>query len=99
MTKPISNATASSVGALDPPAPVPTHDLNAGSTTKITVASEFFTAVFDLLTYFVCDARDRLRDGVIEEMSNGGMELDAGHPHWEKYSRERDHCRWVLTDM
>lgn len=53
------------------------------------LATEFFKATFDTITYFVNDSLDRLRDGVIEERGNGGKAIEAGHPHWIKYMSDR----------
>lgn len=53
------------------------------------LATEFFKATFDTITYFVNDSLDRLRDGVIEERGNGRKAIEAGHPHWRKYMSDR----------
>lgn len=57
-----------------------------------TLATDFFKTAFDTSTYFMNDAIGRLRDGVIEERSNGGRVLETGHAHWNKYMRERKQC-------
>lgn len=73
----------------------------AGSTPPPTnpLATEFFKTAFDMFSYFINDAIGRLRDGVIEERSNGGRVLEAGHAHWNKYMRERKQCVGALKNM
>lgn len=63
------------------------------------LATEFFKTAFDIFSYFINDAIGRLRDGVIEERSNGGGVLDTGHAHWNKYHRERKQCVGALKNM
>lgn len=77
-------------------APDVNHD---GPTGSNSVASDFLYAVFDGLFYFMNDARGRLKDGVIEERSNGGRELSSKHPNWTKYAREREQCKGGLSNM
>lgn len=89
-----STATTTSASAVDP--------VVVNSTTPTAynfVASDFVNGVFDVLIYFLQDARDRLRDGVIEERSNNGRELNVGHPHWSKYDRERQQCKNTVSGM
>lgn len=63
------------------------------------LATDFFKTAFDTSTYFINDAIGRLRDGVIEERSNGGRVLEAGHAHWNKYMSERKQCVGSLKNM
>lgn len=63
------------------------------------LATEFFKTAFDVFSYFINDAIGRLRDGVIEERSNGGRALETGHAHWNKYMRERKQCFGALKNM
>lgn len=64
-----------------------------------TLATEFFKTAFDTFTYFINEAIGRLRDGVIEERSNGGRVLEIGHAHWNKYLQERKQCVNALENM
>ena len=89
-----STATATPSSAVDPIFPNYTTP-----TAYNLVASDFVNGVFDVLMYFIEDARDRLRDGVIEERSNNGRELIVGHPHWSKYDRERQQCKNRVSGM
>lgn len=66
------------------------------------LATDCFKAAFDIITYFFNDAMERLKDGKIEERSNRGRPLEAGHSHWGKYQRDRKQCTgglrtYVLT--
>lgn len=63
------------------------------------LATEFFKTAFDTFSYFINDAIGRLRDGVIEERSNGGRVLETGHAHWNKYMHERKQCVAALKSM
>lgn len=73
-------------------------DGNAGNRTPEHLAPDFLKAAFDIITYFFDDAMVRLKDGRIEERSNDGRPLEAGHPHWGKYQADRKQCISGLTN-
>lgn len=70
-----------------------------GGAVENSVMTDFFTAVFDIITYGVGDGMERLKDGSTEEKSNGGKALTAGHPHWTKYQRDRKQSIGMLKRM
>lgn len=62
---------------------------NFAGSTGDRVATDFFIGTYDIITYCFEDAMERVKDGAMEEKSNGRRSLRVGHPHWQKYQRDR----------